>query len=131
MTEKYVEPSPADIIIRDAVDEYIDYAVNAGLLTKSDIHIDPKTLIVNGWTHLETESGVRISKNNLGYLELEAEFEDEVGVNSVDVIQTVRLFPGLNAEITEKIVGSNVKTVPKRDHERIATEMANLIKSIY
>jgi hypothetical protein len=131
MTEKYVEPTPADSIIRDAVEEYIHFATASGSLTKADIQIDPKTLVVTGWTRLETESGVNIVQSTSGYLALRAEFEAGTGSELVDITQEITLFPGVATEITEMVEGGQTETVPRRDHERIAIEMARLIKAIY
>jgi len=129
MSEKYFAPSPADLGVRVAVEEYIESAVASGHITKSDIQIDPKTFAVTGWTHVETESGVRIASSTLGYLELSAEFEE--GVPPVDVRQTIRLFPGLRTEVTEQVDGGQTHTVPSYDHGRIAAEMAKLVKAVY
>lgn len=131
MTEKYVEPTSADNIIRDTVEDYINGAVSSGLLTKTDIEIDPITLAVTGWNRIETESGVSITRSTSGYLSLTTEFEAHDGAEQANLIQEIRLFPGVNTEIAESVVGGYTETIPRRHHERIAIEMANLIKFIY
>jgi hypothetical protein len=132
MNEKFTESNPINKKIRAAVDEYIDGEVETGQLTKTDIKIDPTTMQVTGWVHLETLSGVQISKSTQGYLELCTEYEDSINGEPVDVSQTFRLFPGVDTEITEQIQGSHDRrTLPRRDHERLAIEMVSLIKTVY
>jgi len=119
--------------LRTTVDDYIDSAVANGQLTESRVNITERFGVI-GSTSVETESGVQIHKSSNGGMYLYTEYLEgsdnlhlavDVYPDPFEMTATETRFPLMNGVISGEVY---TKTLPKRDHERVARELTKLIR---
>lgn len=123
--------------LRATVDGYIDHAVANGQLTESQVNVTEHFGVI-GSTSVETESGVQIRKGSDGSMYFYTEYLETTDKGSADIQLAVDIYSDpfemtatetryrlVNGEATGEV---DTKTLPKRSNERVARELAQLIR---